>query len=153
MSAMIPLSEDTDSSQTKYVVIRELIDTIYARKNKHYENYKYLRTTQTWCNVLSSVLHTSTVSSLFVAISTMNPVIPIVGASISSANMLLAAVLQGFRLESKLNKYFVSQSQYDELARDINAKLAKNNLSGEEILTLIHEINMRIDLIQDSSLE
>jgi hypothetical protein len=145
--------QNLDPHQTKYVVVRELIIDITRRKSKHYEAYKHLRSISTWFEVTSNILHTTTVTSLFVSLTTLNPVVPIIGASISSTNFILCAIKQGYHLNEKLNRYHVSQSQYEELLRDINARLAKNSLTTEEILSLINDINMRIDLIHDSSLE
>jgi hypothetical protein len=155
MSTLECLEEihSSDPNQTKYIVVRELVTDITRRKTKHFEKYKHLRAMNTWFEVSTNILHTTTVTSLFVGLTSLNPAVPIVGASISSVNMILCAVKQGYHLSEKLNKYHVSQAQYEELLRDINAKLAKNNLRTEEILVLISEINMRIDLINDSSLE
>jgi hypothetical protein len=146
-------SQELGPNQKKYKMIYDLLEDIENRKLKHYAKYKHLRDLQNVLSVSSNVLHTSTVTSLFVMFASVSPVIVIIGAALSSTNLMLSALRQGYRLDDRFGKYKVSQQQYAELQRHTRLTLVKNNLNSEQIIDLIASINTQLDLIQDSSIE
>lgn len=149
----IPLSNVRRNTMNKYELINNLQDQIEVKKNKHYRKYKRLRTIKNILAVFTNILLASTMTSLYLSIESMYSIIPIIGSGLSSLNFIINMSVIGYNLDDKLARFHVSQAQYEELLRYIQYKMAKNNLSNDQIYQLISEINYKLDLIHDSSIE
>lgn len=139
--------------KNKYDVLIDLIKDIEVRKDKHFQKYKHLRNISSIFDVTNSVLGATTISSIFLTLSSMNPAVLIAGASISSVAFVIQSGRMAYKLEDKVNRYHVSQSQYAILIRNSNLILARNNLSNEDVLELISDINQQLSIIEDSALD
>jgi hypothetical protein len=146
-------SQAAGPNQKKYKMVYDLLAEIETMKDTHHSKYITLRDMQTYYQVTTNLLNASTMTSLFVLLSaTGNPIVPIVGAVLSSTTLLLSAVKTGYKLDDKLNRFHVSDLQFDELYREIRQNLLKTNMGSADITLLISEINGKLSLIQDSSL-
>lgn len=135
-----------------HIFVKTLLCEIEDKRLSHFIKYKRLRKLSNGYSVVTSVLHTMTVSSLFVSIFSLNPILAAVGLSLSVLNALLQGLHTGYSLDHKLTIFFVSQHQYDVLYRDISRQLLKE-LSESDYIMLIDSINLQLALIRDSSLE
>lgn len=91
-------------------------------------------------------------SNLFVSIAVINPVTLIVGATFSSIGTVGGAVKRVFDLKAKYESARTTYQQLNDLERTTKAVLAKNNLTEEQYLNLLDDMNHQMSLIDDTAL-
>ena len=75
--------------------------------------------------------------------------IALISTSISS---ITSAITNYIDMESKSQSHNMSNLQFNDLYRDVSARLLRNCMSSGDLDVLLSEINSRISLIEDNSL-
>ena len=135
---------------TKISMMREILSDIKLRQKKHSIISKRFKNINTFMKAIINGLNAVSITSLVISLT--NPftlIISIITTSISSVG---TAILSAIDIDSKFHIHNMSQLQYIDLYRDINARLVKNHLSSIDLDILLSELNNRLSLVEDSSL-
>ena len=92
------------------------------------------------------------ISNLFVTMATINPVTLIVGSVFASVNTIGSAVKRVVDIKAKYESCKTTVNQLSDLERETRAVLARNHLEKKDLESILDDMNMRISLIEDSSL-
>lgn len=131
--------------------INNLLFEIDDRKNKQYINYIKKKKIDNATKIIISILNSISISSLISGFSGLLP-FTIVSLVSSSLSALLFAAINSYNLSDKISKYNNSYQQYGDLHRWIAGVIKKNHLESNDYDELINNINEKLSLIEDSSI-
>lgn len=92
------------------------------------------------------------ISNLFVSVATINPITLIIGSVFASINAVGSAVKRVVDVKSKFESCKTTVNQLSDLERETRAVLARNHLEKKDLESILDDMNVRISLIEDSSL-
>ena len=144
--------EPQNNYKSKTTLIKTILSDIWGRRNKHYKKYSKNRKINTFIKILINGLNATSVCSLILSLSPLSPIVIILALSTTTLSGIISAVFSSMNIDSKINSHNTSNLQYNNLYRDISARLLRNGLNSADLDLLLNEINMRISLIEDSSL-
>jgi hypothetical protein len=127
------------------------LQKICVNESKDYKKrYKKLK----WKTDAIEVAHTSlNMSAVALTLSGFGiPPLLIASASCAGLGLVLSQAQKSYRSSTRLSNYNVCVTQYDSVAREINAVLHRNHMSSKDYQEYIEDINAKMDLIDDSRL-
>ena len=152
-SSKHPLIQEYDGhKKEKLRMIYNLLDEIKTRKEKHYSKYSSYKKTNALYKAVINTLNSVSVCSLVLTFTQINEIINIVALCSSTTATLITASVSAFELESKVYSHQTSYLQYQDMHRDLSAKLYKNGLSSKDMDAVLADLNARMGLIEDNSL-
>ena len=83
---------------------------------------------------------------------TINPVTLIVGSVFATVNTVGSAVKRVVDIKAKFESCKTTVNQLSDLERETRAVLARNHFEKKDLESILDDMNMRISLIEDSSL-
>ena len=92
------------------------------------------------------------VSNLFISVATIHPITLIIGSVFASVNAVGSAVKRVIDIKAKFESCKTTVNQLSDLERETRAVLARNHLEKKDFESILDDMNMRISLIEDSSL-
>ena len=152
-SSRHPLIQEYDGhKKEKLRMIYNLLDEIKTRKEKHYSRYSSYKKTNALYKAVINTLNSVSVCSLVLTFTQINEIINIVALCSSTTATFITASVSAFELESKVYSHQTSYLQYQDMHRDLSAKLYKNGLSSKDMDAVLTDLNARMGLIEDNSL-
>lgn len=151
-SETITLIETPNNYMGKVELIRHILEDVKNRKNTHYKKFGKLKKINTFIKSFVNGLNAVSVCSLILSLTPATPIVSIIALSATSISAIISAISSTIDLEGKIHSHNTSNLQYNDLYRDISARLLRNGMSSEDLDNLLSEINTRMSLIEDSSL-
>ena len=148
----IELIETPNNYMGKVGLIRHILEDVKKRKNIHYKKFGKLKKINTFIKSFVNGLNAVSVCSLILSLTPATSIVSIIALSATSISATISAVSSSMDLEGKIHSHNTSNLQYNDLYRDVSARLLRNGMSSEDLDNLLSEINTRMSLIEDSSL-
>ena len=149
-SETIELIETPNNYMGKVQLIRNILEDIKKRKNTHYKKFGRFKKINTFIKSFVNGLNAISVCSLVLSLTPATPITSIIALSATSISAIISAISSSIDLEHKIHSHNTSNLQYNDLYRDISARLLRNGMSSEDLDNLLTEINTRMSLIEDS---
>lgn len=135
--------------EEKISLVKSILKNLSAKKDKHYKKFKKFKKITTFFKCAINGLNAVSVSSLVITLSG-NPITLVIGLVATSLSTIGSAILTGADFEGRYRSHQVSFLQYQDINRDINGRLLRNNLTSLDLDVILTELNNRIGLIEDS---
>ncbi len=148
----IKLIETPNNYNGKVELIRHILEDVKKRKNTHYKRFGKLKKINTFFKSFINGLNAISVSAIVLSLTPITPIASFIALSTTSISAVTSAVISSIDLESKTHSHNTSNLQYNDLYRDISARLLRNGMSSGDLDNLLSEINTRMSLIEDNSL-
>lgn len=148
----IKLIETPNNYIGKVGLIRHILEDVKKRKNIHYKKFGKLKKINTFIKSFVNGLNAVSVCSLILSLTPATSIVSIIALSATSISATISAIASSIDLEGKIHSHNTSNLQYNDLYRDVSARLLRNGMSSEDLDNLLSEINTRMSLIEDSSL-
>ena len=142
---------DTQIDIKKHKLEDEL-DKIKLLKTKYYNCFKNLKKYNTVCKICVNILNAVSISSLVMTYTPISHVCLIIGLASTTLSTIISVFSSSYGFDNKISTHQTTALQYADLYRDIQAKLLKNHLTSDQCDIIIAELNIRLSLIEDSSL-
>jgi hypothetical protein len=133
-------------------VIMALLDEVQQRKNIFRKKMVQLKKIDDTTEAILMSCGAISISNLFVSVATVNPVTLIVGSVFATVNTVGSAVKRVVDIQSKFESCKTTVNQLSDLERETRAVLSRNHLEKKDLESILDGMNMRISLIEDSSL-
>ena len=133
-------------------VILALLDEVQQRKNIFRKKMVQLKKIDDTTEAILMSCGAISISNLFVSVATVNPVTLIVGSVFATVNTVGSAVKRVVDIQSKFESCKTTVNQLSDLERETRAVLSRNHLEKKDLESILDGMNMRISLIEDSSL-
>ena len=133
-------------------VILALLDEVQQRKNIFRKKMVQLKKIDDATEAILMSCGAISISNLFVSVATVNPVTLIVGSVFATVNTVGSAVKRVVDIQSKFESCKTTVNQLSDLERETRAVLSRNHLEKKDLESILDDMNMRISLIEDSSL-
>jgi hypothetical protein len=133
-------------------IILSLLDEVQHRKNIFRRKMVQLKKTDDISEAILMCCGAISISNLFVSVATVNPVTLIIGSVFASVNTIGSAVKRVIDIKAKYESCKTTVNQLSDLERETRAVLARNHLEKKDLEDILDDMNMRISLIEDSSL-
>jgi hypothetical protein len=133
-------------------VIMALLDEVQQRKNIFRKKMVQLKKIDDTTEAILMSCGAISISNLFVSVATVNPVTLIVGSVFATVNTVGSAVKRVVDIQSKFESCKTTVNQLSDLERETRAVLSRNHLEKKDLESILDDMNMRISLIEDSSL-
>lgn len=136
----------------KVQMLQSILKDVLVRKTAHYSRYASLKK---WSGCLKATITGSnaiSVCSLVVSLVPDSPTSVIIALVATSTSAILSAVITAYELENKIHSHKTSYLQYQDVQRDMWARLYRNGLSSDDLDGMLAELNARLGLVDDSSL-
>ena len=133
-------------------IILSLLDEVQHRKNIFRRKMVQLKKTDDISEAILMCCGAISISNLFVSVATVNPVTLIIGSVFASVNTIGSAVKRVIDIKAKYESCKTTVNQLSDLERETRAALARNHLEKKDLEDILDDMNMRISLIEDSSL-
>lgn len=133
-------------------VILALLDEVQQRKNIFRQKMVQLKKIDDATEAILMSCGAISISNLFVTMATINPVTLIVGSVFATVNTIGSAVKRVVDIKAKFESCKTTVNQLSDLERETRAVLARNHLEKKDLESILDDMNMRISLIEDSSL-
>ena len=133
-------------------VILALLDEVQQRKNIFRKKMVQLKKIDDATEAILMSCGAISISNLFVSVATVNPVTLIVGSVFATVNTVGSAVKRVVDIKSKFESCKTTVNQLSDLERETRAVLSRNHLEKKDLESILDDMNMRISLIEDSSL-
>ena len=133
-------------------IILSLLDDVQNRKNIFRKKMVQLKKTDDITEAILMCCGAVSISNLFVSVATVNPVTLIIGSVFASINAVGSAVKRVIDIKAKFESCKTTVNQLSDLERETRAVLARNHLEKKDFESILDDMNMRISLIEDSSL-
>ena len=133
-------------------VILALLDEVQQRKNIFRKKMVQLKKIDDTTEAILMSCGAISISNLFVTMATVNPVTLIVGSVFATVNTVGSAVKRVVDIKAKFESCKTTVNQLSDLERETRAVLARNHLEKKDLESILDDMNMRISLIEDSSL-
>jgi len=146
----LELIETPNNYMGKVELIRHILEDVKKRKNTHYKKFGKLKKINTFIKSFVNGLNAISVSSLVLSLTPATPVASIIALTATTISAITSAISSSIDLEHKIHSHNTSNLQYNDLYRDISARLLRNGMSSEDLDNLLTEINTRMSLIEDS---
>ena len=144
--------EPPNNYKIKTNLIKTMLNDIMYRKKQHYKKFNRNKKINTIIKVIVNGLNATSVCSIILALSPLSPIVMILALSTTTLSGIISAVFSSMDIDTEIHSHNTSNLQYNDLYRDISARLLRNGLNSADLDLLLGEINMRISLIEDSSL-
>ena len=148
----VQLIEKPTNYNGKIDLIQSILQDVNKRKQIHYKHYRRYKKASSIFKASVNSLNAVSVCSIIISLSPILPVATIIALSTASTSGVIHALYTSLDIESKIYSHNTSNLQYNDLFRDISARLLRNGMSSTDLDGLLTEINTRISLIEDSSL-
>lgn len=132
----------------KEAVLENLVERIRLEQERQTILFKRYKLIGTASDICVSTLTAATTSSLF--ISFQIPAMLTLSACLSSAALIVSTANTSLKSSTKADKHLVASQQYSSLLRDVQMRVLENHFNSEELTELLHEVDHRIQMIQDS---
>ena len=133
-------------------VILALLDEVQQRKNVFRKKMVQLKKIDDTTEAILMSCGAISISNLFVTMATINPVTLIVGSVFATVNTVGSAVKRVVDIKAKFESCKTTVNQLSDLERETRAVLSRNHLEKKDLESILDDMNMRISLIEDSSL-
>ena len=133
-------------------IILALLDEVQHRKNIFRKKMVQLKKTDDITEAVLMCCGAVSISNLFVSVATVNPITLIIGSVFASVNAVGSAVKRVIDIKAKFESCKTTVNQLSDLERETRAVLARNHLEKKDFESILDDMNMRISLIEDSSL-
>jgi hypothetical protein len=133
-------------------IILALLDEVQQRKNVFRKKMVQLKKIDDTTEAILMSCGAISISNLFVTMATINPVTLIVGSVFATVNTVGSAVKRVVDIKAKFESCKTTVNQLSDLERETRAVLARNHLEKKDLESILDDMNMRISLIEDSSL-
>ena len=133
-------------------VILALLDEVQQRKNIFRKKMVQLKKIDDTTEAILMSCGAISISNLFVSVATVNPVTLIVGSVFATVNTVGSAVKRVVDIKAKFESCKTTVNQLSDLERETRAVLSRNHLEKKDLESILDDMNMRISLIEDSSL-
>jgi hypothetical protein len=133
-------------------VILALLDEVQQRKNIFRKKMVQLKKIDDTTEAILMSCGAISISNLFVTMATVNPVTLIVGSVFATVNTVGSAVKRVVDIKAKFESCKTTVNQLSDLERETRAVLSRNHLEKKDLESILDDMNMRISLIEDSSL-
>ena len=133
-------------------IILALLDEVQQRKNVFRKKMVQLKKIDDTTEAILMSCGAISISNLFVTMATINPVTLIIGSVFASVNTIGSAVKRVVDIKAKYESCKTTVNQLSDLERETRAVLARNHLEKKDLESILDDMNMRISLIEDSSL-
>ena len=139
------------NKQIKVAMLQDILQDIMQRKSKHYSKYSTLKK---WSGFLKAAItgtNAVSVCSLVLSLSPDSQGV-IIALVTTSTSAIISAVITAYELETKIHSHKTSYLQYQDVHRDMCARLYRNGLTSADLDGMLAEMNARIGLVDDNSL-
>ena len=133
-------------------IILALLDEVQQRKNVFRKKMVQLKKIDDTTEAILMSCGAISISNLFVSVATVNPVTLIVGSVFATVNTVGSAVKRVVDIKAKYESCKTTVNQLSDLERETRAVLSRNHLEKKDLESILDDMNMRISLIEDSSL-
>ena len=133
-------------------IILALLDEVQQRKTVFRKKMVQLKKIDDTTEAILMSCGAISISNLFVTMATINPVTLIVGSVFATVNTVGSAVKRVVDIKAKFESCKTTVNQLSDLERETRAVLARNHLEKKDLESILDDMNMRISLIEDSSL-
>ena len=133
-------------------IILALLDEVQQRKTVFRKKMVQLKKIDDTTEAILMSCGAISISNLFVTMATINPVTLIVGSVFATVNTVGSAVKRVVDIKAKYESCKTTVNQLSDLERETRAVLARNHLEKKDLESILDDMNMRISLIEDSSL-
>ena len=133
-------------------IILALLDEVQQRKNVFRKKMVQLKKIDDTTEAILMSCGAISISNLFVTMATVNPVTLIVGSVFATVNTVGSAVKRVVDIKAKFESCKTTVNQLSDLERETRAVLSRNHLEKKDLESILDDMNMRISLIEDSSL-
>lgn len=89
---------------------------------------------------------------ILIVVGFANPPCLLASAVVSGVEFIVSRGQDKWNLKAQYTQHHTTHHQYNDLAREIQAVMSKNNMTSEEYQNYIEEINGKMSLIEDSQL-
>lgn len=144
----LPVSKYGDKIQ----LIKESLEDIKLKKQKHSTQYKQYKKTNTIFKTIVNILNTLSVSSMVLNFMDSNEGIMVIALVASTISAVISALAQSLEVENKAVSHNSSYLQYSDIYRDVNARMLRNGLSSKDLDDIITDLNSRIAVVMDSEI-
>lgn len=148
----LKLIENPNNYKGKIDLIKHILENVKIRRTQHYKKFGKLKKINTFIKAFINGLNAVSVCSIVLALSPASPIVMIIALSTTTISGITSAITSSIDIENKIHSNNTSNLQYNDLYRDISARLLRNGMSSLDLDHLLSEINTRMSLIEDSSL-
>ena len=138
--------------QSKTSILKQLLEDIKRKKEKHYFKFRRLRLVNMVIKAVVNGLNAVSVSSIVMSFQPIHQVVLIVALTSTSISGILSAVTNAVDFDGRVSSHQTSYQQYGDIHRDISSRLLRNGLSSEDLDMLLCDLNVRLGLVEDTSL-
>jgi len=148
----LKLIETPNNYNDKVEMIRKKLEDTKKKKKKHYKLFGKYKQINTFTKSLVNALNALSVCGMVLTFTPVHTGTMVMALSATSISGITSAISSSTDLEGKVHSHNTSYLQYNDLYRDISARLLRNGMSSSDLDNLLGEINSRIGLIEDVSL-
>ena len=141
----------------KYQLINDICNEIDCKKTKCYKKMKRYKKLDNCSDVAVNVCNALSVSSMVITIALIPGSPPSlvslsIGTGCTALSSILTVLKRTFDYKRKYESSKTTYNQLSDLHRDLKTALVKNNLDTDDIQNLLNDCNIRLSLIEDTSL-
>ena len=151
MSEEVHVIEVENNYKGKVSMVKTILEDIKKKKMKHYNQFSKYKKLNIFTKSFINGLNSISVCSLVVAFNEIYNSIMIIALISTSISSITSAITSSIDIENKVHSHNTSNLQYNDLYRDIAARLLRNGMSSQDLDNLLSEINSRMGLIEDHS--
>jgi len=133
-------------------IILALLDEVQHRKNIFRKRMVQLKKNDDISEAILMCCGAISISNLFVSVATVNPITLIIGSTFATINTVGSAVKRVIDIKAKFESCKTTVNQLSDLERETRAVLAGNHLEKKDLEDILDDMNIRISMIEDSSL-
>ena len=133
-------------------IILGLLNEVQQRKNIFRKKMVQLKKIDDSTEAILMSCGAISISNLFVTVAIINPTTLIIGSVFATINTVGSAVKRVVDIKSKYESCKTTVNQLSDLERETRAVLARNHLEKKDLEDILDDMNIRISLIEDSSL-
>ena len=151
MSEEVHVIEVENNYKGKVSMVKTILEDIKKKKMKHYNQFSKYKKLNIFTKSFINGLNSISVCSLVVSFNEIYNSIMIIALISTSISSITSAITSSIDIENKVHSHNTSNLQYNDLYRDIAARLLRNGMSSQDLDNLLSEINSRMGLIEDHS--
>ena len=141
---------DTTHVLSKRGQLEKIRDECFENVKLYKKKYKKTKIKDDVIESFNALLNATSITLIVIGFA-MPPLL-IASASLSGSHFIISSIQNKYNLKQRYLQHSQTMQHYDNLGREVNAVLTKNNLSSEQYQTYIEEINNQLSLIHSNQI-
>jgi len=134
------------------VLIHNLLKEIEEKKKRYSKKEYQLKKLEDVSEAIITALSSIGVTVNIVSLTTMNPILLIMGTVLCASSTVLSAIKKTLNIQSKYQSVKTTHNQLSDLLLESKIIITRNHLSSDDKKELLDNLKNKLSLIEDSAL-